>query len=495
MAQVVHNRDVEPAGNRFSRALDAEGIGVRDTVVALLANTPEYYAVYRGCTWSGRRLTPLSWRWNLEEARYVVENSEARALVADVRFAKLARGLAEGIPERSRFSVGGSIPGFRPWSDVESLSGAPYPSPLAGDIMLYTSGTTGRPKGVHRPFPNDEPPPTMLGRMGMQMIQAFTSPSSRGGTHLVACPLYHVAPCTYSDGALLLEADVVLMESFDAEEFLSLVEKHRVTSTFLVPTQFVRLLRLPKEVRDRYDLSSLQLIMHGAAPVSVPVKEEMIAWLGPVLFEFYGGTEGGGVMIDSRDWLAHKGSVGRPRPGLEIHILDDDGTPVPVGTPGHIYFAGEESPFEYKDDPEKTAEARRGTRFTLGDIGRIDDEGYLYLLDRRADIIISGGVNIYPAEIESALLELASVSDCCAVGIPNDEWGEEVRVVVEVDGARAPGDRELADAILDHCRQRLAGYQVPRGVDFVEKLPRTETGKLARRTVREPYWAGRDRRI
>ena len=495
MAEILHNPEIEAAGNRFARALDAEGIGVRDTVVALMANTPEYYAVYRGTTWSGRRFTPLSWRWTPEEARYVVENSEARAIVADARFAPIANNLVDLIPERSRFCVGGSLPGFRPWAHVESLSGDPLPRPLAGDTMLYTSGTTGRPKGVKRPFPADEPPPTMIGRMGMQMIQAFTSESDHGGVHLVACPLYHAGPCTYSDGALLLGADVVLMESFDAEEFLRLVEAHRVTSTFLVPTQFVRLLRLSQENRGRYDLSSLQLILHGAAPVSVSVKEKMIEWLGPILFEFYGGTEGGGVMIDSHDWLAHRGSVGRPRLGLEIHILDDEGNAVPTGTAGNVYFLGEELPFEYKDDPKKTAESRRGALFTLGDIGRVDSEGYLFLLDRRADVIISGGVNIYPAEIESILLELSSVADCCAVGVPNDEWGEEVRVVIEVDASHDAGDILLADAILTHCRARLASYQVPRRVDFVDRLPRTETGKLARRTVREPYWAGRERRI
>ena len=495
MAHVVHNAVVEEAGNQFARALDQAGVAVRDTVVALLANTPEFYAVYRGTTWSGRRLTPLSWRWTADEARYVVENAEARALVADARFGELARDIAGSVPERARFSVGGEIAGFRRFEEIEAQARDPYPKPLAGDIMLYTSGTTGRPKGVKRPFPEQQPPPPMVGRMGKQMIETFTPDQEGQGPHLVCCPLYHVAPVTYSEGALLLGADVVLMETFDAEEFLRLVEFHRVTSTFLVPTQFVRLLRLPRKTRERYDVSSLKLVMHGAAPVSVSVKEQMIEWLGPVLFEFYGGTEGGGVMIDSHNWLLHRGSVGRPRPGLAIHILDDEGRPVPVGTAGAVYFEGEEAPFEYKDDPEKTALARRGNYYTLGDIGRLDEDGYLYLLDRRADIIISGGVNIYPAEIESALLELPFVADCCVVGIPNEEWGEEVRAVVEIDPAHEVADDAIGEAIIAFCREKLAGYQVPRGVDVVASLPRTEAGKLARRTVREPYWEGRDRRI
>ena len=491
----MHNKQVEASGNRFARALDASGVPVRATVAVLLGNTPEYLATYRGSTGSGRRLTPMSWRWSSEDVAYVVKNCEAAAMVVDARFAPAVAEASRAIPEAARFSVGGHIPGFRPWSDVEQESADPIPNPLCGDVMLYTSGTTGRPKGVRRPFLPDQPPPTIIGRAGMAMIETFLGAEHRKGTHLVSCPLYHVAPTTYSDGALLLGADVVLMERFDAEDLLRQIEKHRVVSTFLVPTQFVRMLRLPEEVRSRYDLSSLRLVMHGAAPVAVEIKRQMIEWLGPILFEFYGGTEGGGVMINSADWLKHPGSVGRPRPGLEVHILDDEGIPAATGEAGAVYFRGEDAPFEYKDDAEKTAEARRGEYYTLGDIGRLDEDGFLYLLDRRADIIISGGVNIYPAEIESVLFELPYVADCCVVGAPDDEWGEHVRAVIELDPTQPVDAETIGEEVIAHCRERLGGYQIPRGVDFAASLPRTETGKLARRVIREPYWAGRDRRI
>ncbi len=491
---VVRNAEVSAGSARFARALDRQGVARRGSVAALLANTPEAIFVYRGATWSGRRYTPMSGRWQSDDLAWVVGNCEAEALVVDARYADRIGPAAEHVPESRRFAVGGEIAGFRPWSDVEAEDGASYERPLAGDTMLYTSGTTGRPKGVLRRPTEDAPPPTLTGRAGQAMMSAFLPPGARDGVHLVAAPLYHAGPNTYCDGALLLGADVVLMESFDAEAFLAAVERHRATSTFLVPTHFVRLLRLPEHVRRRYDLSSLQLVCHGAAPVSVAVKRAMIEWWGPVLFEFYGGTEGGGCMIDSAAWLRKPGSVGRPRPDQELCILDDAGQPLAAGQEGLVCFALDESPFEYKDDPEKTLENRHGEGwFTLGDVGYVDEEGYLYLCDRRADVIVSGAVNVYPAQIESVLLELPCVADCCVVGVPNEEWGEEVRAVVQLDPSAAVSDP--VETILEHCRERLSGYQVPRAVDFDDSLPRTETGKLARRTIRDRYWVGRDRRV
>jgi long-chain acyl-CoA synthetase len=266
-----------------------------------------------------------------------------------------------------------------------------------------------------------------------------------------------------------------------------------------VPAQFVRLLRLPTAVRDRYDLSSLRLVVHGSAPVSVEVKRSMIEWLGPILFEFYGGTEGGGIGIDSGTWLTKPGSVGRPfRPELQVQILDEHGDPVRPGDEGLVYFREEgRDGFAYKDDPEETAAAWRDGAFTLGDIGYLDDDGFLFLCDRRTDVIISGGVNIYPAQVESVLLGHPAVADCCVVGVPDDEWGESVRAVVQPSDGSDGSDGRAVDvpSILAFCRERLAGYQVPRGIDLVHELPRTETGKLARRAVRDRYWEGRARRI
>lgn len=492
------NADAEALAARFARSLDDAGVPTRGAVAALLANTPEFVATYRGTTWSGRRFTPLSSRWTAEEVDYVVGNCEADAFVVDARHAEVVRRAAERVDPSRRFAVGGAIPGFRPWAEVETASGAPYEAPLCGDTMLYTSGTTGRPKGVMRTRVSEGSPPTMVAQAGAAMMSAFMPEGARDGVHLVAAPLYHAGPNTYCDGALLLGADLVLMERFDPEAFLAAVEAHRATSTFLVPTHFVRLLRLPETVRRRYDLSSLRLVCHGSAPVSVPVKRAMIEWWGPILFEFYGGTEGGGAMISSTEWLEKPGSVGRPRPEVDLKIVDEAGRPLPAGTEGIVAFGLGESPFEYKDDPDKTAEGRIGDGlFTMGDIGYVDEDGYLFLCDRRADVIVSGGVNVYPAQIESAILELDFVADCCVVGAPDEEWGERVTAVVQrVPGTpEAADDAEAAERVVAHCRAALAGPQLPRRVDFDPALPRTETGKLARRTIRERYWQGRARRI
>jgi len=281
---------------------------------------------------------------------------------------------------------------------------------------------------------------------------------------------------------VLLGADIVLLGRWDAEEFLKAVQQESICSTFLVPTHFVRLLRLEERQSRAFDTSSLRLVVHGAAPVAVAVKRRMIEWLGPVLFEFYGGTEGGGIGISSKDWLAHPGSVGKPNPGVEVMVLDENGEPCPPGVQGDVYFRSQGS-FEYKGDPEKTAEGRRGDCYTLGDVGYLDSEGYLFLCDRRADVIISGGVNVYPAQVEAALLEHTGVADCCVVGVPDPEWGETLRAVVQ----REPGSSVGAEELRVHCKALLAGYQVPRDVDFVDALPRTETGKLARRVIRDGY--------
>jgi long-chain acyl-CoA synthetase len=491
VVRVISSADLHAAGNRFARMLDAVDTSLRGGVALLAGNVPEFLAAYRGTTWSGRRFTPMSWRWSADEIAYVVDNCEAEVLVVEARYAHLAEAAAAHVPPERRFAVGGDIPGFRNWREVEALAGDPREAPIAGSTMLYTSGTTGRPKGVRRDPPAG-PPPSDMGRGGMGMLRGCLGEAA-DRSHLVCTPLYHAGPLTYADGASLLGSDLLLLDHFDPEAVLETVEAYAVTSTFMVPTQFVRLLRLPEATRSRYDLSSLKLIVHGSAPVAPDVKRAMIDWLGPVLFEFYGGTEGGGVTIDSRTWLEHPGSVGKPREGLGLQIRDDAGNPAPAGFQGQVWFHDGRA-FEYKDDAEKTSDAVRGGWFTLGDIGYLDDDGFLYLCDRRADVIISGGVNIYPAQIEAVLLGHPLVADCCVVGIPDDEWGESVRAVVQlVPGADSGPD--LGDELIAHCRTQLSGYQIPRVVDFDDDLPRTETGKLARRTIRDRYWAGRERRI
>jgi long-chain acyl-CoA synthetase len=481
----VPNQRIVDEGNRFARALDHAGVAQRAGVAALLPNAPELLFAYRGASWSGRTWTPLCWHWKPDEVRFVVRDSEARVFVAHARFAEAALAACAEVPPRARFCVGGEIPGFRRYEEVAQHSAAPLAAPRAGDTLLYTSGTTGRPKGVLRPLRPEAPPPGVTGAAGRAMLERAAGADARGA-HLVAAPLYHSGPNTYCEGAILLGADIALLDRWDALEFLRAVERERIVSTFLVPTHFVRLLRVDEELRRGFDLSSLRLVVHGAAPVAIDVKRRMIEWLGPILFEFYGGTEGGGVGIGSEEWLAHPGSVGRPGPGLELQVLDVEGRSCATGVAGDVYFRTGTS-FEYKGDPEKTAEGRRGDLFTLGDVGYRDAEGYLYLCDRRADVIITGGVNVYPAQVEAALLEHPAVADCCVVGAPHIEWGEEVVAVVERDPARASSGGELTEELLAHCRERLAGYQLPRRIDFAPRVERTETGKLARRTIRDRF--------
>lgn len=486
--------EVERTGRRVHRVLDELGVPVGGGIAVLARNSREFLGAYRGAAWSGRYCTAMSWRWTPDDVDYVTGNCEAQALFVDAAFPDLAAAAAPHVPEHARFSIGGPLPGFRPWSDVEGTPDEPLTPPLAGASMLYTSGTTGRPKGVKRPLPGT-PPPNVMGAGGARMLTTFLDDPALASEapHLVTCPLYHSGPLAYCDGALVLGADVVIMDRFDPEGFLALVEEHRVSSTFLVPSLFVRLLRLPEEVRNRYDLSSLRLVCHGSAPVSIDVKRRMIDWFGPVLYEFYGGTEGGGLGIDSRTWLERPGSVGKSfNPGVEVLVLDDDGNRLGPGVEGTVYFRDTtQAPFAYKDDPEKTASAWRDGAFTLGDIGELDADGFLYLRDRRSDVIISGGVNIYPAQIESVLLQHEAVADCCVVGVPDEEWGERVHAVVQP----VPGASIDPAGIIAHCRAHLGGYQVPRSAELVDDLPRTETGKLARRLIRDRFWEGRPRRI
>jgi acyl-CoA synthetase (AMP-forming)/AMP-acid ligase II len=363
--------------------------------------------------------------------------------------------------------------------------------------MLYTSGTTGRPKGVWRPLsggPIDAPSPIdTLGRMLYSMDE--------NTIYLSPAPLYHAAPLAFSTAVQRIGGTVIVMEHFDPEQFLALIEKHKVTVTQVVPTMFVRMLKLPEEVRRRYDVSSLRCCIHAAAPCPVPVKEQMIDWWGPVLAEYYAGTEGNGsTYINSADWLSHKGSVGRALVG-KVLICDEEGAVLPPGQTGTVYFHNEALPpgagFEYHKDAKKTAESRHPTiagASTLGDVGYLDEEGYLYLTDRKAFMIISGGANIYPQEVENLLVTHPKVADVAVFGVPNEDMGEEVKAVVQpLDWADATP--ETAAELIAFCRDRLAHMKCPRSVDFERELPRHATGKLYKRLLRDRYWGDRQSRI
>ncbi len=442
---------------------------------------------------AGLYLTCINFHLTGPEIAYIVGDCGAKALLVGERFAAAGRAAADelGFPAEGRLASG-KIDGFVSLDDlVRGHSEAPPDDRSAGQAMLYTSGTTGRPKGVRRAL-SDIDPDTAAALSSMLSTLFDITPGP--GAHLCAGPLYHAAPLAFGTAAVHLGQTLVLVDRWDPEQTLQLIEAHRITTSHMVPTMFHRLLALPDEVKGRYDLSSLHSVIHAAAPCPVDVKRRMMEWWGPVIYEYYAATEGGGTYVNPAEWLEHPGTVGRPFPGAEIRIYDDDGHECPAGQPGTVYMGSPIGQFEYHNDPKKTAETRRDGLFTVGDVGYLTSDGWLYLCDRKSDMIISGGVNIYPAEIEAVLLSHPKVGDAAVIGVPNDEWGEEVRAVVE-PASGVTADEGLAQDLLAHCREHLASFKCPRAVDFRAELPRYPTGKLYKRLLRDEYWQGAERSI
>jgi long-chain acyl-CoA synthetase len=368
-------------------------------------------------------------------------------------------------------------------------AGQPETAPAnraAGTTMHYTSGTTGRPKGVRRSLTGFTPEDAA--DLGAALPQLFGITTGQPNVHLITSPIYHTAVTLFGVGALHLGHTVVCMETWDAELALALVDRYRVTNTHMVPTQFKRMLSLPAATRARCDLSSMRWLLHAAAPCPVGIKRAMLEWWGPCVYEYYAATEGGGTLATPQDWLAHPGTVGTAWPVSELMIADDDGNACATGCPGTIYMKMGLADFEYKGAPEKTAASRLDGFFTVGDIGYLDEEGFLFLCDRKVDMIISGGANIYPAEIEAEIIMHPQVADVAVFGIPDADWGEQVKAVVEPAAGAVPGD-ELAAGILASLDGRLARMKWPRSIDFTDELPRDPSGKLIKRKLREPYWA------
>jgi long-chain acyl-CoA synthetase len=447
-------------------------------VALLCSNRAEFVDVLLATQRTGLRLTTVNWHLTGEEAGYIVDDCEARAFVAEARFADVARGAAEVAPGATvRLAVAGPIDGFEDYEvAVSAEPGDDLADPTLGSQMLYTSGTTGRPKGVFR----DE---ASLATAVMLARAAYRD----GNVHLLTGPLYHAAPLLFSLNApLIAGVTVVLMPAWDPEEALRLIDMHGVTHTHMVPTMFHQLLVLPDDVRARYDVSSLHNVLHGAAPCPVGVKQRLIEWWGPVVNEYYAATEGLGTWVDARTWLRKPGTVGKPVPEDQVVVGDEEGNPMPAGEVGLVWFKASEVPFEYYKDRAKTESSYRDRHFTLGDMGYVDDEGFLFLTDRSANLIISGGVNIYPAEVDAVLLEHPAVADVGVIGVPNPEWGEEVLAVVEVRAGVAPSG-ELGDELVAFCRDRLAHYKCPRRVEFVDRLPRQDNGKIYKRLLRDRY--------
>jgi acyl-CoA synthetase (AMP-forming)/AMP-acid ligase II len=476
---------------RVAALLYEAGLRPGDGVALILPNRPEFFEITWGCQLSGLFYSAVNTHFTVDEVAYVVSDSEAKALFIDESMADLAEhilGANRGV--EVYISVGAALPGWRSYRDATASAGEAPPI-SDGSEMLYSSGTTGRPKAVRRPLPTDGGGSWAQKVLEYSLGQRYDMTAS--SMYLSPAPLYHAAGINYTMAVHRLGAAAILMRKFDAEAALRLIETHRVTHAQFVPTMFVRMLKLPDAVRDSYDVSSLQCVIHAAAPCPVDVKHKMMDWFGPVIHEYYGGTEGfAGTGIGPQEWLAHPGSVGKPI--TPVHVLDEDGVEVPVGASGELFFEGGPA-FEYFKDPAKTASVSndRGWR-SLGDMGYLDEDGYLYLTDRSTFMIVSGGVNIYPQEVENLLVMHPKLVDAAVFGVPNDEFGEEVKAVVQpAVGVEAGPDLEAE--LIEHCRVRLATYKCPRTIEFDPELPRDPNGKLYKRRIRDRYWAGRTSRI
>jgi fatty-acyl-CoA synthase len=488
--EVLTYRELDERSNRLAQLLHAKGLRRGDHIAMLMENNLRYPEVVWAAFRSGLYLTAVNRYLPPDEAAYIVNDCGARAIVSSYNRRDTAAALAPLIPNCDiRLMVDGVIDGWTAYeAAIEAYPPAPLEAEWMGDTMLYSSGTTGRPKGILRPLPELS---TAEGFAARQSVNRYGfSPDT---VYLSPAPLYHAAPLGYVTNVLGWGGTVVMMEHFDAERALEFIERHRVTHSQWVPTMFVRMLKLEAAARRAYDLSSHQVAIHAAAPCPVDVKRQMIEWWGPIVHEYYAGTEGAGAtIIDSQEWLAHPGSVGRAALGV-LHICDEEGRELPIGEAGLIYFEREAMTFAYHNDTAKTRAAQHpehGNWTSLGDVGYLDDEGYLYLTDRKAFMIISGGVNIYPQAIEDALILHPKVGDVAVFGVPDEEMGEAVKAVIEP----APGveaSDELGAELIAFARERLAHYMAPRSVDFIEEMPRLPTGKLYKRLLKDKYWSGR----
>jgi len=486
-------RQLDALSNQGAQLFRKLGLRTGDCVALFMENNLLYLPICWAAQRAGLYFTCISSRLTAGEVEYIVKDSGAKILIASIGLVKVASEMAALIPSVTFLSVGGAIPGFESFEDA---SGAMPTTPVADETsgldMLYSSGTTGRPKGVRSPLTGDpiDAPSALLGMV--TFLFGFTPDT----IYLSPAPLYHAAPLRYSMSVQRGGGTVIVMEHFDAEAALKYIEQYRASASQWVPTMFVRMLKLPDDVRLKYDVSSMKSAIHAAAPCPVDVKRRMIEWWGPVIHEYYAGTEGNGFCyVGSADWLAHPGTVGKPVLG-EIHICGENGEEMPVGDEGVIYFAGATT-FQYHNDPKKTAESRHPEHAdwsTLGDVGKLDAEGYLYLTDRKAFMIISGGVNIYPQEAENLLISHPKVADVAVIGVPNEEFGEEVKAVVQPADWQEAGPA-LAEELIAYCRERLSPIKCPRSVDFEPELPRHPTGKLYKRLIRDRYWGKRDSRI
>ncbi len=479
---------INAQANRIVRLLRQHGLKAGDAVALVCSNRAEFVEVLAACQRAGWRITPVNWHLTADEIAYIVNDCEAKAVFCENRVSASESAIAQCPNVQLKIAIGAPIPGFLDYGPtLAQYDGADIDNPVLGNQMMYTSGTTGRPKGVYRAQP-------VVAVQGLYAMRGYSHETS---VQLCAGPAYHAAPLAFDvRGAMGAGCELVFMDKWDSETVLRLMHEKRVSHLHLVPIMFQRLLALPDEVKAKYDLSGVIYIVHGAAPCPPEVKAAMIEWFGPVLSEYYAGSEGGaGFVISSEEWLKKPGSVGKRPALLGSKILDEQGTECPTGVPGSIYHQlPPGGGFTYYKDEAKTQANRVGDYFTMGDVGYFDEDGYLFLTGRNAETIISGGVNIYPQEVDNELIKHHAVADSSTVGVPHDEWGEQVRAVIMLNEGYSPSD-ELAQEILSHARISLPAFKVPRSVDFVTELPRSEAGKIQRNKVRAPYWEGRARQI
>ena len=484
--KAISYRELDELSNQGAHLFRALGLSAGDHVALLMENRLAFMEICWAAQRAGLYYTAISRYLTQEEITYIVRDCGAKVVITSPACAGQVKGLITGAAgDPSFFMLDEALPGFRSW-DKEAIAQpiTPIADEVAGYDMLYSSGTTGRPKGIKKQFegkPIDEPNPFL------RLLCADMCGMNADSIYLSPAPLYHAAPLRFNMMATVLGGTSIIMESFDAEEFLKLAETHKVTQSQLVPTMFVRMLKLPDEVRRRYDVSSLKGAIHAAAPCPVEVKAKMIEWWGPILIEYYAGSEGNGVTVcTSRQWLEHRGSVGRAVVG-KIKILDENDRELPTGQIGAVYFA-DAPEFSYHNDPEKTKRAYNARGWsTLGDVGYLDEDGYLYLTDRKSYMIISGGVNVYPQETEDVLITHPDVADVAVFGVPNDEMGEEVKAVVQPHDMGRAG-KALEAELIRFCKAHLSPIKCPRSIDFEAELPRTPTGKLVKRHLRDRYW-------
>lgn len=488
---VVTFGELEARANRLAHFFRAAGLVEGDVVAILMENNEHFHAAMWAARRSGLYYVPINTHLTAAEAAYIIDNSNAKAIIGSAALRRTCAGLAEhlpaGLPELLLIACGkdeADLSGWQRYPEcVADQPDTPIDDEIEGDLLQYSSGTTGRPKGIKRPLPH-LPPAEVPGLMAM-LVSVWMGP---GSVYLSPAPLYHTAPSVWSMQVQAAGLTTVVMEKFDAQSALDAIQRYRVTHGQFVPAHFTRMLKLPAGVRDSYDVSSLKRVMHAAAPCPVEIKQQMIDWWGPIVDEYYASSEAhGSTLISADEWLKHPGSVGKAMFGA-VHILDEDGKELPAGQAGEIYFEGGNA-FEYLNDPDKTAKSRHEQGWTtVGDVGYLDDEGYLYLTDRRHHMIISGGVNIYPQEAENLLITHPKVLDAAVFGIPDDEMGQSVKAAVQtVDPADATP--AFAAELLDWVRERLAHYKCPRSIAFEEQLPRTDTGKLYKNELVAKYSA------